>query len=108
MQSIKKMGRYTTMANTTKQYTIQVQLIRLRGDNPVPKSHTGTIEELTQAFSYTLLCGYSWDSRVNRNPKTIKSLVTNLNRAAAAKSTHYQAEYYSLVNCPGSTNRLPN
>ena len=86
------------MASNPKQYTIRVQRIRLHGDNPVPKSYAGAIAELTESFSYTLECGHSWDGRVNRNPKTIGTLVTNLNRAAAAKSTHYQAEYYSLAN----------
>lgn len=85
------------MANNPKRYTIMVRRIRLHGDDPAPKSYTGTIVELTETFSYTLECGHNWDGRVNRNPKTIDSLVNNLNRAAYAKSTHYQAEYYSLA-----------
>ena len=86
------------MANSAKKYTIQVQRIRLYGNDPAPKSYSGTIAELTETFSYTLECGHGWDSRVNRSPTTIKSLVSNLNRAAHAKSTHYQSEYYTLVN----------
>ena len=88
------------MATNTKQYTIEVRGFRLRGENPDPKSYTGTLAELTETFSYTLKCGNSWDGRVSRQPKTIASLVSNLNRAAAASSTHYQSKFYTLINQP--------
>lgn len=47
---------------------------------------TGTIEELTEYFSYTLECGASWQNekgcrKVNKNPKTIKSLINAINNA---------------------------
>ena len=47
---------------------------------------TGTIEELTEYFSYTLECGASWQNergcrKVNKNPKTIKSLINAVNNA---------------------------
>lgn len=47
---------------------------------------SGTVEELTKYFSYTLECGASWQNergcrKVNRNPKTIKSLITAINNA---------------------------
>lgn len=84
------------MANNPKQHTIEVQVLRLRGEDPAPKSYTGTLAELTEIFSYTLKCGNSWDRRVSCQPKTIASLVSNLNRAAAAASTHYQSKYYTL------------
>jgi hypothetical protein len=38
----------------------------------------GTLEELTQCFSYTLEVGASWNKKINRNPKTIAALVKNL------------------------------
>lgn len=46
----------------------------------------GTIAELISYFGYTLEKGASWqhekgNKKINRNPKTIKSLVTNLNNA---------------------------
>lgn len=46
----------------------------------------GTLEELIKAYGYTLKCGKSWErekgnSKINTNPKNIKSLVTNLNNA---------------------------
>ena len=47
---------------------------------------TGTLDELITYFGYTLEVGQSWqhekgNSKINRNPRTFKSLVTNLNRA---------------------------
>ena len=46
----------------------------------------GTISELVQHHKYTLDCGKSWEhekgnSKINTEPKTIKSLVKNLNNA---------------------------
>lgn len=52
----------------------------------------GTLDELIQDFEYTLEVGQSWEhekgnKKINRKPKGIKSLVTNLynakNNAAA-------------------------
>lgn len=47
---------------------------------------TGTLAELVQYYAYTLECGASWQhergrAKINRNPKTIKGLVTALNNA---------------------------
>lgn len=55
-------------------------------DRGTPVSFTGTIEELTNIFSYTLECGASYqfekgNSKINRKPTTIVSLVSNLNKA---------------------------
>jgi hypothetical protein len=46
----------------------------------------GTLSELVRAYSYTLECGRSWEhekgnKKINTNPKTIKSFVTNLTNA---------------------------
>ena len=58
----------------------------------------GTIDELVNnVFSYTLECGNSWNPKVNRYPKSAKSLVTNLNKAAEASSRHYQDTYYDIA-----------
>lgn len=48
--------------------------------------YSGTVEELVMIFSYTLECGASYqhekgNKKINRNPKTIKSLISNLNNA---------------------------
>ena len=47
---------------------------------------SGTLEELIKYFSYTLEVGASWqhekgNSKINRNPKNIMSLVNNINAA---------------------------
>ena len=42
--------------------------------------HTGTLEELTNAFSYTLQCGHSWNSKIPTQPRTIKSLMSALSK----------------------------
>ena len=49
-------------------------------------SYEGTVAELTQMFSYSLDCGKSWEhekgnKKINTQPKTIKSLVTNIENA---------------------------
>jgi len=63
--------------------------------------HEGTLVELIDTFSYTLECGKSWEKgrkKINTQPKSIKSLVDNLNKAvqnSAANGhsgTHYEAE----------------
>ena len=47
---------------------------------------TGTVKELTEYYSYTLECGKSWEHekgnrKINKEPKSIKSLITNVNNA---------------------------
>ena len=41
----------------------------------------GTIKGLTKYFDYTLDCGYSWNQKINTEPKTYKSLISNLNKS---------------------------
>ena len=46
-------------------------------------TYTGTLEELeNNVFGYTLECGHSWNNKIPRYPKTIKSLVNALNKSA--------------------------
>jgi hypothetical protein len=64
---------------------------------------TGTIPELVQNFSYTLECGSSWqheqgNKKINQNPKSIKSLINNLNKAVNNSAANgYAGITYSLV-----------
>lgn len=49
--------------------------------------YTGSLKDLISKFSYTLECGRSWqhekgNKKINTNPKTIDSLITNLNNSA--------------------------
>ena len=59
-----------------------------------------SIEELVEYFGYTLEVGKSWErekgnSRINTNPKSLKSLVTNLNKAASNASRNgYSSTFY--------------
>ena len=46
-------------------------------------TYTGTLEELeTNVFGYTLECGNSWNRKIPRFPKSIKSLIKALNDSA--------------------------
>ena len=57
---------------------------------------TGTIQELSDSvFGYTLECGHSWNSRIPRWPKTVKSLVKALNDSAY-ECRRYN-DFYSLA-----------
>ena len=85
-----------------KEYTIKVTKYRYGMDNYV-KEWTGTVDELTQIFSYTLLKGKSWEyesgnKKINMHPKTAVSLVNNLNAASNnAASNGHSGEFFSLV-----------
>jgi len=63
--------------------------------------HEGTLEELIQCFSHTLAVGVSWEhekgnKKINRNPKSIKALVTALyNAKNNAANNGYSGYSYS-------------
>lgn len=63
------------------------------------KSHdfVGTLEQLTETFSYTLLCGNSYNSKINRHPKTIKALMTALDKSIRETQNTYDPDSYELV-----------
>lgn len=59
--------------------------------------HTGTLEELTNAFSYTLQCGHSWNSKIPTQPKTIKSLMSALSKSVReTQGSCYDQDSYRL------------
>lgn len=65
-----------TKTKAPKTYTI---IKSRRGeDRPVE----GTLEELIKYFGYTLQCGNSWNSKISLNPKSVKGLVSALNKSA--------------------------
>ena len=84
---------------SNKQYTIEI--CRWFGKN---RTKTGTLEELTEYFSYTLKVGKSWErergnKRINTSPKSIGSLVNNLNNAEDnAAANGCSSTYYRLVS----------
>ena len=59
-----------------------------------------TLAELIEYFGYTLECGASYqheagNKRIDRNPKTIKSLIKNLNNAESNTAANgYSSTYY--------------
>lgn len=62
------------------------KIIKTRYRTGQTYEQVGTLEELIKAYSYTLECGQSWEhekgnKKINRNPKTIKLLVKNIEAA---------------------------
>lgn len=59
-----------------------------------------TIEEAIVYYGYTLECGASYqhekgNKKINRNPKTIASLLKNLNNASNNRARNGWGEYYT-------------
>jgi len=59
-----------------------------------------TLAEAIEYYSYTLECGASWahekgNKKINRNPKTIASLLTNLNNASNNTARNGCGDYYT-------------
>lgn len=58
-----------------------------------------TLEEAVEYYLYTLECGYSWqhekgNKKINVHPKTIGSLITNLNNASNNSASNGCGDYY--------------
>jgi hypothetical protein len=68
----------------------------------------GTLKELIRKYSYTLEVGESWQNekgnkKINRNPRGIKSLVSNLNNAVNNSAANgYAGITYRLVETKNS------
>lgn len=57
-----------------------------------------TLSDLIEYFGYTLQVGWSFDRKINKQPKTIKSFINNLNKAYAIKHGNcYDMPYVELV-----------
>lgn len=67
------------MAKVAKEFTI-IQTRKGR-DTEI----TGTLEYLIKYFSYTFEIGYSWNKKINTQPKTIKSFISNLEKSLDEK-----------------------
>lgn len=88
------------MAKEAKVFTIRGTYSGFR--ERAPRLVTGTLEELKKYFKYTLECGQSWQRekgnyKINIDPKSIKSLVSSLNKAEHNTGRSFQAWYYELV-----------
>lgn len=58
---------------------------------------SGTLEELIEYHSYTLEIGNSWNPKINRYPKTIRSFISNYNKSVDEKYDGYHRPYLHLV-----------
>jgi hypothetical protein len=82
-----------------KTFTIKVT----RNRNNSVHTFSGTVAELIETFSYTLECGASYahekgNSKIDRKPKSAKSLVSNLNKATNNSAANgYSGTHYELV-----------
>ena len=87
------------MAKAIKTFTVTCLTHR----NNTKHSQVGTIDELVNAYSYTLECGASYahekgNAKINCNPKNIASLVKNLNNAVNNSAANgYAGKTYSFV-----------
>jgi septum formation inhibitor MinC len=85
--------------NMPKVYTIK----RVSLSTGAERTQTGTLAELIDAYSYTLKSGKAYErergnAKINMSPKTVASLVTNLNRAINNSSSLGSANgFYELV-----------
>ena len=74
--------------------------IIIHRDGRPDRETSGTLAELIDYFGYTLEKGYSWqrergNKKINRQPKTISSLITNLNNSESnAASNGYSRVWY--------------
>ena len=87
-----------------KRYTITETKHSMSMSRPLREyKQTGTLEELKQAYKYTLECGKSYEhekngKKINTNPPTIQSLVKNLENAKNNSAANgYSGSYFSFV-----------
>ena len=91
------------MARAKKIYKIKMSKSTRFGGETRTYNQVGTLDELVKAYSYSLEVGESWqheqgNKKINRNPKSIKTLVSNLyNAANNAAADGYSGQYYSEV-----------
>ena len=56
---------------------------------------SGTVKDLTNYFGYTLMCGNSRNGKISTTPKTMTSLVGNLNKSVyETQGGCYDQDYY--------------
>ena len=84
----------------------QITILQTRRNHGRPNStneYNGTIPDLVSEFRYTLECGESWqhekgNAKINTNPKSGKTLVSNLNKAVRNSAANGDPrEHYELV-----------
>lgn len=84
------------MAKTEKIYTVKKTKSGMSRSSET--LFEGTLQRLkTNVFGYTLECGASWNRKINRDPKSIKSLITMVNRSYNEIEGGYTQSYIELV-----------
>lgn len=82
---------------SNKVYTIRKYKSGVRGSSEYLSK--GTLEELIKYHGYTLECGHSWNNKINMHPKTIRGLVTALNKSKQeTECGSMNVTTYELVN----------
>lgn len=92
-----------------KQFTIIKKRFVGRGTQQETDTEiTGDLDYLINYFSYTLEIGASYNPKINRHPKTIKSFISNLKEALNEKEgACYNRTLISLKE-PSNTNTDPS
>tara|TARA_R110000751_G_C13525950_1_gene453305 strand:+ start:298 stop:552 length:255 start_codon:yes stop_codon:yes gene_type:complete len=59
---------------------------------------SGDLQYIKEYFSYTLECGASWNRKINRYPKTIKSFISNLQKSyEEVEASCYERTYVKNI-----------
>lgn len=67
----------------------------------------GKLENLKKAFGYTLECGVSWNSKINKKPKTINAFINALNKSYyETKLAGYSYTCIDLINESDMTSEM--
>lgn len=85
-----------TIVKVKKEKTYKIRITHdRRGENIVE----GTLHYLVnQYFGYTLEIGHSWNPKIQRHPKTIRSFISNLQKSYEEKeATCYNRTFVELV-----------
>jgi len=80
------------MPKPKKSYKIKISHTR-RPDRFID----GTIAELLEDFSYNFLVGKQYNSKINTNPKTIKSFISNLEKSYDEMEGGYERTFFTLI-----------
>ena len=82
----------------SKEKIYRVKKTRSGMSNTQESIFEGTLDHLKSGvFGYTLECGASWNSKINRNPKTINALITAVNKSYDEIEGGYTRSYVELV-----------
>ena len=77
-----------------KSYKVEVRTTK----SDTPRYTEGTLPELIKYFGYTLEIGNSWNKKINRTPKTIKSFISNLQKSYEEKEAScFERTFVELV-----------